>query len=307
MKNDILAPTPGANANREEAAAECVLENALSTLEEGNASAFCDLCGVGPNEREDCESRFGEAYTLYRESLGRCSQRVLLGPPLRNPEGGYMWLTSHEQDRAIFVLRLGRSDERTIRMLHFYPVRRMIPDWKEQTSAPISPQMQQSLLFEPAGEEDIGFLTELMRDTMPDRYREKLYDSCEEKQREALADGDYYTIRLEGRKVGAVQGCVWDNMSRVVGELGVCSDMQNKGIGAAAIDYIQRRYDTTPIWWVSTFSWGEKNRHFYEKQGFFKVRDWQDPDIPKEGYRIDLYGKVNTCLQSWPVPQTDSG
>jgi len=79
----------------------------------------------------------------------------------------------------------------------------------------------------------------------------------------------------------------------ILGTIFVDPDYQDRGVGQAIWQYIEKTYPDTKSWRLGTPTWATKNHHFYEKCGFVKVDE--DPLIKPEDnsliFRKELFNK----------------
>jgi len=119
-------------------------------------------------------------------------------------------------------------------------------------------------------------------------------------QQSRIGHGYYFAICLGNMIIGAIGGPVWDDTSRTIGPFFIEPELHGKGVGTKAVEFIQKRFPETPIWWVSTPHKSYRNHRFYEKVGFKKVKDLApdaNADVPEDFY-LHLYRKVSTCQPS---------
>jgi ribosomal protein S18 acetylase RimI-like enzyme len=74
-----------------------------------------------------------------------------------------------------------------------------------------------------------------------------------------------------------------------VGRIWVDPELQNQGIGQAAMQKMFERHPHIRKWTLGTPSWATRNQHFYEKLGFVKIRETEvDPNLGWSGIEYEL-------------------
>ncbi|MDH5482410.1 MAG: GNAT family N-acetyltransferase [Candidatus Bathyarchaeota archaeon] len=113
--------------------------------------------------------------------------------------------------------------------------------------------------------------------------------------------GSFYKILIGAEKRGKPAGVfivfvgekVGKPGNNVLGTILVDPEWQNRGIGSKALQYI---FTTFPAkrWKLGTTEWARRNHHFYEKNGFVKIREVWDPELDKEkgGVYSYIYERV---------------
>ncbi len=99
-----------------------------------------------------------------------------------------------------------------------------------------------------------------------------------------------YKIVVEGKTVGGIIVWIYTHGRNVLGTIFVDPNHQDRGIGTAAWRLVETTYPDTKSWTLGTPSWATKNHHFYEKNGFKKIREDREEDIP--GGISFIYKKV---------------
>ncbi|RPJ49473.1 MAG: N-acetyltransferase [Chloroflexi bacterium] len=98
----------------------------------------------------------------------------------------------------------------------------------------------------------------------------------------AMEHGDYYKILRDGQIAGGLHLFVFGQDFYNVHELNsifVLPECQNQGIGSRAIRFIEETYPSARKWRLETPSLSTGNHHFYEKNGFVKVREVADGPV----------------------------
>lgn len=113
------------------------------------------------------------------------------------------------------------------------------------------------------------------------------YDSMENQIR-VIRDYFYYKILDDGKIVGGIsvrpegQGRYW------IGAFYVDLSCQNRGVGTAAMNLLEREFPNALKWALETPYLSVRNHHFYEKMGFEKIRE-TPPD--EKGFYFFVYEK----------------
>lgn len=140
------------------------------------------------------------------------------------------------------------------------------------------------LRFEVLKKEDIDVLTEVMTRAFDEDSRIHLgedkggpegYDNGDFLRKFALhKDSEAYTITSDSKAVGCV--IVWINTKTQVNFLGcvfIDTELQNKGVGKAIWEFVEKQYPDTIKWCTETPAFSRRNHNFYvNKCGFHVVR-----------------------------------
>ena len=89
-----------------------------------------------------------------------------------------------------------------------------------------------------------------------------------------------YEIVADGKVIGGIIVWIYEHGRNVLGTIFVDPDYQDRGIGTLAWRLIEETHPDTQSWTLGTPSWATKNHHFYEKNGFTKIREEPAEDIP---------------------------
>ena len=89
-----------------------------------------------------------------------------------------------------------------------------------------------------------------------------------------------YKIIAGEEIIGGIIVWILPEAHNILGTVFVDPDYQDRGVGQAVWQYIEKTYPDTISWSLGTPVWATKNHHFYEKCGFVKVD--QDPLIKPE-------------------------
>ena len=155
------------------------------------------------------------------------------------------------------------------------------------------------LIFEEATEQDIPDLTRVMTLAFDDDARKHLgqekggppgYDNGEFFRVWLLPykESVGYKILSAGTLIGFVLVWILPQGENILGTIFVHPDHQDQGVGSRAWQFVEEHYPETTSWTLHTPGWASKNHHFYEKCGFRKIREEQQPD----GMILWVYQKV---------------
>ena len=96
--------------------------------------------------------------------------------------------------------------------------------------------------------------------------------------------GKYYKILDDLRIIGGFVVFDKGNGNYKLGRIFIDPDYQNQGIGAQAMEYMEKQFPKAKTWTLGTPRWNRRTQHFYEKMGYVKI----GADGP-DGVR---YGKI---------------
>ncbi len=118
----------------------------------------------------------------------------------------------------------------------------------------------------------------------------KNYDSRESTMR-AIKSGDYYKIMYDNKIVGGM--CIYDKGegNYYISSIYIEQKYQNKGIGTAAMQFLDDKYPKSLKWSLQTPYLSYRNHHFYEKMGFFKIGETK-PDLDNNNFYLFLYERI---------------
>jgi GNAT superfamily N-acetyltransferase len=145
------------------------------------------------------------------------------------------------------------------------------------------------LRFEEATEDDIPELTRVMTRAFDDDARRHL--GVEKGGPEGYDNGDFfrkwllpydesvgYKITSRGQVVGGFIVWTFEHGRNRLGTIFVDPDVQDRGLGTRAWEFIERTYADAESWTLATPGWATKNHHFYEaKCGFARIRAEDSP------------------------------
>jgi RimJ/RimL family protein N-acetyltransferase len=104
-----------------------------------------------------------------------------------------------------------------------------------------------------------------------------------------MQKGKCWKILLDDRLIGAF--LIFTNYpekgSNALGTIFLDPKFQGKGIGSAAMDYVHRTFPAKR-WILDTPEWHTRNHHFYEKLGYRKIGEQEEPHA---GFTLRIYQK----------------
>ena len=96
--------------------------------------------------------------------------------------------------------------------------------------------------------------------------------------------GKYYKILDDLRIIGGFVVFEKGNEHYELGRIFIDPDYQNQGIGALAIEFMEKQFLQAKTWTLGTPQWNRRTQHFYEKMGYVK--------IGRDGPNGIRYGKI---------------
>lgn len=134
---------------------------------------------------------------------------------------------------------------------------------------------------------DLPSLTEVMTRAFDDDARRYLgldrggppgYDNGDFFRRWLFTDAptEGYVIELDGLVVGGMIVWVLPEREFRLGTLFVDVDVQDRGIGTGAWEFLRDSYPEARRWVLDTPVWSVRNHRFYEKCGFSRTRQEGD-------------------------------
>lgn len=88
-----------------------------------------------------------------------------------------------------------------------------------------------------------------------------------------VPQGQGFKAIWEEKNVGGMILFPKTHQASVLGCIFVDPQYQNKGIGSALINFMESTFPNAKAWELDTPSWAVRNHHFYEKNGFRKIRE----------------------------------
>jgi GNAT superfamily N-acetyltransferase len=107
----------------------------------------------------------------------------------------------------------------------------------------------------------------------------------------AMDHGDYFKILKDGRIIGGLHVFVFGQdffNCHEINSMFVLPEFQNQGIGSQALRFLDEKYPYAKKWRLETPSLSFGNHHFYEKNGFVKVRE-----VPAGPNTLFIYYREN--------------
>ena len=139
-----------------------------------------------------------------------------------------------------------------------------------------------ALQFERIAEADIPILTAIMTRAFDNDAQTYLgqakggppgYDTGDFLRKWAFEEGGLgWKIIAAGKLVGAFIVFTNPEKDYWLGNIFVDPDHQNQQIGTRTWEFIETNYSDAKAWNLETPAWAVRNHHFYEKQGFVRVR-----------------------------------
>ena len=105
----------------------------------------------------------------------------------------------------------------------------------------------------------------------------------------AIAKGHYYKILYDGEVAGGICVIPFSNKHIEIKYFFISDNFQNKQIGSATMELIEKQYSDAQVWTLVTPYKAYRNHHFYEKFGYSKVGEIQ-PD-PGDPFKLFEYQK----------------
>ncbi len=149
------------------------------------------------------------------------------------------------------------------------------------------------LVIKRAAEADAAEITELAVVTFKDDNKLKPEGACmdgppghdsEESQRKWIKSCYYYKALMDGKIIGAC--LVWRKSEEeyVVDGMLIHPDFQNHGYGRQLLNHVLNAHKSAKKWVLSTPSFSKRNHHFYEKLGFAKINEIENPELGWSDY-----------------------
>ena len=107
--------------------------------------------------------------------------------------------------------------------------------------------------------------------------------------RKWMGPGICYRITKGDKVVGGLIVFINKDGNNFLGSIWVDPQYQNLGIGAQAIQFIEKTHPDTGKWSLGTPEWSTRNHHFYEKCGYKKVGEARNEE---DGIMEFRYEKV---------------
>lgn len=116
------------------------------------------------------------------------------------------------------------------------------------------------------------------------------YDDFD-KEKENIINYPTYKIVFDEQIIGGItcgdkgNGVFW------LGGIYIDKQHQNLGVGAKAIEFIEKEFPQARIWRLHTPYKNYRNHHFYEKMGYTKIGETL-PKVEKGGFYLFEYEKI---------------
>lgn len=88
-----------------------------------------------------------------------------------------------------------------------------------------------------------------------------------------------YKIKVDGKIVGSIDVRRRTSSHYYLRVLSVHPDYQNQGIGTKALQFLFNTYPKAKLWTLITPKDKKRNRHVYEKAGFYRVKEITQSDV----------------------------
>ena len=145
--------------------------------------------------------------------------------------------------------------------------------------------------IEPAKETDIPALTEAMTRAFDDDSQRHLgkpkggppgYDDGEFFRKWMLPydESKGNKILTESQIIGGIIVWILPSQRNRLGVIFVDPDFQRKGVGSRTLKFIFNTYPNTISWTLDTPGYAVSNHKFYEKNGFEKIAEEEDAELP---------------------------
>ncbi len=149
----------------------------------------------------------------------------------------------------------------------------------------------ENLIFELATENDIPELTKVMTRAFDDDTQRHLgkpkggppgYDNGEFFRKWLLSyeESHGYKILDDGKLIGGLIVWILKSRRNRIGVIFVDPPFQNQGVGSLALQFIFKTYSDSVSWTLDTPGFAKSNHKFYEKNGFEKIAEEPDNEIP---------------------------
>ncbi len=86
-----------------------------------------------------------------------------------------------------------------------------------------------------------------------------------------MKDADYFKILKDNIIIGGIIVFNDTKCNYILGSIFILPELQNRGIGKKAINFIEKNFPEAKKWSLDTPYLSFRNHHFYEKMGYIKV------------------------------------
>jgi len=149
------------------------------------------------------------------------------------------------------------------------------------------------LEFTIAEEKDIPQLTEVMTKAFDDDSQRHLdkpkggppgYDNGDFFRTWLLPykESQGYKILHKGNVIGGLIAWILPSRENRLGVIFVDPMLQNKGVGSRILQFMFETYSDAKSWALETPGFAKSNHKFYEKNGFIKIGEQIDKELPGE-------------------------
>ena len=129
---------------------------------------------------------------------------------------------------------------------------------------------------------DLPELTEVMKRAFNDDSR-RFNNKPEGDGPLGYDNGDFYrkwapqskgfTLIYQDRIAGAILVFPNSKAKSYLGNINIDPQYQNLGLGTKLIQFIEASFPSSKLWSLDTPSWATRNHHFYQKNGYSKIRE----------------------------------
>jgi len=138
---------------------------------------------------------------------------------------------------------------------------------------------------------DLPVLTTIMKDAFNDdalRFNNKSegdgppgYDTGDF-YRKWIPQSQGFKILYKGKIAGAILVFPNSKGTSYLGNINIDPQYQNLGLGSKLIQFIEAKYPASKLWVLETPVWATRNHHFYQKNGYSKLKQIEHKDGMKE-------------------------
>ena len=87
-----------------------------------------------------------------------------------------------------------------------------------------------------------------------------------------------FKLIYQDRIAGAILVFPNSKTKSYLGNINIDPQYQNLGLGTKLIQFIEAKFPSSKFWSLDTPSWATRNHHFYQKNGYSKVREVMEND-----------------------------
>lgn len=122
---------------------------------------------------------------------------------------------------------------------------------------------------------DIAEINKIQKIAFKDSYDKykfcPAYEVSDEQVISFLEKAAAYKILLDGEPVGSIFIYKISDNHYELDTISILPQLQNTGIGGLAVSLVEKLYPNALTWTLSTPETDYRNRHFYEKLGYYQV------------------------------------